>query len=336
MALLNRLGIAALALGVVMVTRPASAHVVPIPPSLCTIDPLGLEIPASGTTGSAGDAGDGALRGVYDANASVVRFCAATPADPGDCSASSPRSFALGAAGGTLALPARFTALMMSSGDLIADDVPVTITTGTNTVTVPLSLTTGLVAAGGIVMAGAPLEGLGSWVMLGVIPGGALPPPLPSDAVVVRLSCVPRPVPDKDQFVRPSVVRRLAGTIGAREVDLRAKLVLGPADRQTLAGQSALLVLRVDGEPLASGIVSGWTRAKRRNTASSADGRVVVTVKWGSANTAALTIRMLDVTGLKVAQGGPSLVGLTFDTGRLLARGERLFHPDPEGNALRR
>ena len=60
---------------------------------------------------------------------------------------------------------------MESSGDVVLDDLPVSLTLGAATANVPVTLTTGLVAAGGTVVEGTPLQGLGTWMLVGVIRG---------------------------------------------------------------------------------------------------------------------------------------------------------------------
>src|SRR5262249_17789797 len=137
------------------------------------------------------------LRIVYDANASVVHACPAD-ADAGkDCGDSVPYDFELDASSGSLVLPARFGGLMESSGDMVLDDLPVAVTLGGVTADVQVTLTTGLAVAGDTVAEGAPLRGLGAWTLVGVLPGDALPPPLTGQALLLRVACQPRPVPDK-------------------------------------------------------------------------------------------------------------------------------------------
>src|SRR5690349_20988249 len=121
----------AMLLGVIVWTaRVAIAHIVPIPPSLCTFDPLRLEVPATGLAGAAQAAGPAdAVRIVYDSGASRIQVCPAV-ADPDQCGAVVPRPFTLGSTTGTLAFPAVFAGQMLSSGDIATDDLPITFTVG--------------------------------------------------------------------------------------------------------------------------------------------------------------------------------------------------------------
>ena len=142
-----------------------------------------------------------------------------------------PYGFELDASRGSLVLPARFGGLMESSGDMVLDDLPVALTFGGVTASVPVTLTTGLVAAGDTVAEGTPLQELGAWTLVGVLPGDSLPPPLTGQALLLSVACQPRPVPDKDQFVPPSVVGALRGQIGPETIRLRTTVTIGPADR---------------------------------------------------------------------------------------------------------
>jgi len=329
---------AALALlATVVAARQADAHVVPIPPSLCRAATIDLALPAARiATSAAVPDGAAMLRFVYDANASVVHACATRGDAPADCDGGIPYPFELGGSSGSLALPARFAGLMESSGDVILDELPVALTLGAATASIPVTLTTGLVAAGGVVFEGVPLQGLGTWGLVGVVDGASLPPPLTGESMLLRVGCQPRPVPDRDQFVPPSVVGSLKGQIGPDVIRLRATVTIGPADRPSLSRGPVLLAIRVDGATIATAVVSaGLQGGGRRQVGASDDGGTIVTARGRSSRAVHLTI---EVRGAPLPDALPAraLVGLTIDTGTLLARGERLFRASAGGRALRR
>lgn len=314
----------------------ASAHVVPIPPAVCSVDPLGLSVPAMGLTADPG--GEVArLRVLFDANASVIRFCPVV-ADPGTCGGPTPWPFTLDGVAGAVVLPARFSAVMTSGGDVVSSAVPVSVTLGSTTVDVSVPFTTGLALADDAVLEGAALQSVGSWswVLVGVVPGAALPAPFTGHALALTVPCPPRPIPDKDQFVPPSVVQRLAGRIAPAETRLRATVVVGPADRPALAQAPLLLALHVNEATVATGAIPGGLVGRRHPTGTSADGGTTVMAHRRGPGRLALTIRMRDVNLTPRTPGARALVGLAVQTSGMLARGERLFHADAAGTALDR
>jgi hypothetical protein len=315
----------------------ADAHIVPIPPSLCAFGTIDLAVPAARLTTSAAVPTAGTrLRIVYDANASVVHACPAEAGAGDDCGDSVPYGFELDASSGSLVLPAQFGGLMESSGDMVLDDLPVAVTLGGVTADVPVTLTTGLAAAGDTVAEGAPLQGLGAWTLVGVLSGDALPPPLTGQALLLSVACQPRPVPDKDQFVPPSVVGSLRGQVGPETIRLQARVTVGPADRPALSRGPVVVAVHVDGTTIATAVVaSGLHGTRRRQAGTSDDGRTTVTARGRSTKRLNLTIEMHGAPPL-TATSARALVGVTIDTGSLLARGERLFRAAPDGRALRR
>ena len=315
---------------------PAGAHVVPIPPSLCSFETIDLALPGArvATVAAVPSAGTG-LRIVYDANASTVHACPTAPGAGADCGDSVPYAFVLDASSGSLVLPARFGGLMVSSGDVVLDDVPVALTIGSVTNSVPVTLTSGLAAAGDVVAEGMPLQGLGTWTLVGAVRGAALPPPLTGQPLLLRVRCQPRPVPDRDQFVPPSVVVSLRGRIAPGTIRLHARVAVGQADRPSLARGPVLLAVHLDGATVATAVVpAGLHGTRRRQVGTSGDGRTTVTARGRSLGRLNLTIEVRDVVPPVALTR--ALVGLTIDTGTLLARGERLFRTAPGGVDLRR
>ena len=117
-------------------------------------------------------------------------------------------------------------------------------------------------------------------MLVGVIAGDSLPPPLTGQALLLGVACQPRPVPDKDQFVPPSVVGALRGQIGPETIRLRTTVTIGPADRPSLSRGSMLLAVHVDGTTIATAVVSaGLQGSRRRQVGTSDDGRTTVTAK---------------------------------------------------------
>ena len=96
-----------------------------------------------------------------------------------------------------------------------------------------------------------------------------------------------------------------------------------------------LLAVHVDGATIATAVVSaGLQGSRRRQVGTSDDGRTTVTARGSSTKRLNLTIEMRDVPPPQALRAR-ALVGLTIDTGTLLARGERLFRALPGGRELR-
>ena len=334
MALLTRSSARLAVLLLACTALPARAHIVPIPPSLCGVDPIGVTVPAMALEGEpAGDAGR--MRIVFDANASTIRFCPVTAADPGACADPTAWPFTLDGVAGSLTPPARFGAVMTTSGDVVSAAVAVALTLGATSQTIPITFSTGLALADGVVVEGAPLEGAGSWVLVGVVPGDGLPAPFDGHALALRVPCPPRPIPDKDQFVPASVVRHIAGEVAPAGTRLRFNVALGPADRPALAQGPVLLSLHVDDASIATAAIPALV-GRRRATGTSDDGRATVTLRSRSARKLALTVDLHDVALPARGPGARALVALTLQSPGMLARGERLFHAGPDGTTLHR
>ena len=268
-------------LAAAMLARPADAHIVPIPPSLCSFGTIDLELPAARvTTSAAVPSAATKLRIVYDPNASVVHACPTGPDTGSDCGDSVPYGFVLDGSPGALALPSRFSGLMESSGDVVLDDLPVSLTLGAATANVPVTLTTGLVAAGGTVVEGTPLQGLGTWMLVGVIAGDSLPPPLTGAGAPARRG-VPAAAGAGQGPVRPSERRRRApGTDRSRDDP-------APHDGDDRPGGSAVAVARIDAargprrrrDHRDGGRIGGLQGSRRRQVGTSDDGRTTVTAR---------------------------------------------------------
>jgi len=308
----------------VLVAARAGAHIVPIPPSVCSPD-VALSVPGgpTGATAAAGPAD--ALRVRFDAPGSEALFCPADPAAPATlCAPPSPRAFTLGDATGTLTFPPRFTATVYSSGDVDSPGLRLVVASGGRTTLATLTLTSGLAAAGDQLVEGASIGDFGSLTLVGVTDAGAVSPALAGQPLVLRLACRATPAPDIDQF-RTLPQATLAGTITPRRATIRALLTGGPATTPPFAGTPAMVRLRAGDTMIASAFLpAGIAASGRRFTATTPDGKSRVTVKPRRDGSWVLTL-VLDGPTMPPEAGGRALVDLTLDAGGVLARGERLF-----------
>jgi hypothetical protein len=329
-----RLLVAAAAL--LVLARPGPAHIVPIPPSVCAFDPLALQVPAMGLAATADDGGaTDAMRFVYDSSASLIQVCPASPADPATtCGAVTPRTFTLGATAGSLAFPSLFSGGMVAGGDVAFADLPVTLTLGAAGATVPVTFTTGLVAVGGTVFEGTPLQGLESIGLVGVASGDALPPPLTGQSLLLSITCLPRPVPDKDQFVQPPLVAPIRGQVTAAKASLHAVVTLPSAATPDFGGRPTLVALHADGTTIATALLSHGLAGRHRLKGTSDDGHATVTLRQASPTRLVVGVQLRGVALPTEPAGARVLVDLTLDTGGLLARGVQLFHGNRSGRRL--
>lgn len=312
------------------------AHFVPIPISVCKFDPITLRVPATGLLGAAQAAvPSDAMRIAFDASSNQIQLCQAATGSP-PCGPPVPRPFTLGATTGTLAFPAIFMGGMLSSGDVTIADVPVTVVAGGVTATVPLTLTTSLVAVDGEVAEGVPLQGLGSVTLVGMLAG--LPPSFDGQPILVTVSCLPRPVPDKAQFGSPIPAIELVGRITSEEARIRATIDISATRPPDLSVRPVLLAVGVDGATVASAVFSGGLHGDRVLSGQSDDGQSAISVRVvGRRHTSRLvvTARFRDVTLPVRPAGVPVLVSMVLDAGGLIGRGERLFKVTGNGRRLR-
>jgi hypothetical protein len=311
----------------------AFAHIVPIPPSTCRFEPLDFSVPAIGLNGAAETGGvNDMMRIVFDAAESQIQLCPTVSDTDIHCGAPVPRPFTLGTMTGTVMLPSLFEAAMLSSGDLTIPDMPLTLTVGGSTVTIPVTMTTGLVAVEGTVVQGTPLQGLGSFTLVGALSGDALPPPVTGQSILVTFSCQPRPVPDKDQFSIALPLTPIKGQITSKQAHLTATAAISSATPPQLSGVPLLLAVNVDGMPVASAVLPSGVQGSRRLTGTSDDGKATITVRQ-TATRLVLTALLRNVT-LPPQGGGRVLVDLTLDSNGLIGRGEQLFRATGNGKRL--
>jgi len=310
----------------------ALAHIVPIPPSTCRFEPLNFSVPASGLSGAAETGGvNDMMRVVFDAAESQIQLCPTVSDTDIHCGAPVPRPFTLGTMTGTVTLPSLFQAAMLSTGDVTIRNLPLTFTIGGSTVTIPVTMTTGLAAVNGTVVAGTPLQGLGSMTLVGVLSGDTLPPPVRGQSVLVTFSCQPRPVPDKDQFSTALQLTPIKGEITSTEARLSATAAISSSAPPQLSGVPLLLAVAVDGAPVASAVLSSGVQGGTRLSGTSDDGKATVKVRQ-SATRLVVTAVIRDVT--LPPQSGRVLVDLTLDGNGLIGRGEQLFRATGGGKRL--
>jgi hypothetical protein len=330
----GRIGVLAMVLlAAAWPARTLRAHIVPVPPSVCAFQPFSLSVPATGVAGAAQAAGPAdAMRVLYDASASQVQLCPVDPGNPTSCGAAVPRSFSLGAATGTVTLPPIFDGRMLSSGDVTIFDLPLTFTVGTTTTTTRVTLTTGLVSMKGTVAQGTPLQGLGSFTLVGRVDDGVLSAPL-QDAMLVALSCEPRPVPDKTQFVAPLAMTPISGQLTTSAMRLRTTISIAASTPPALNG-ALLLAVNLDGKMVASSVFSSGVSGGRRLTGTSDDGNATLTIRRASAGRLIVSAQLRNTTLPAQSPGAPVLLDLTLDGGSFIGRGEQLFKVSGSGRRL--
>jgi hypothetical protein len=315
--------------------RTLRAHIVPVPPSVCAFEPIALAVPATGLEGGAQAAGSAdAMRVLYDASASQLQLCPVDAGNPSSCGAPVPRAFTLGSASGTLTFPGIFNGRMLSSGDVTVFDLPVTVTLGAATTTVRITLTTGLVSVNGAVAQGTPLLGLGSFTLVGRIDGGALPAPLAADPMLVTLSCQPRPVPDKTQFVSPLAMAPIRGQLTTDRMRLRTTITVSSSTPPDLT-HAMLLAVDLDGKMVGSAVFPAGVSGGRVLTGTSDDGNAVLTIKRASAGRLVVSASLRNTMMPLQSPGAPVLLDLTLDGGSFIGRGEQLFRTSGSGRTVK-
>ena len=150
-----------------LLAASAAAHIVPVPPSTCVFDPITIEAPTAGVVGTAAppEPAD-QFQIFYDPAASQADF---------DMQSVPPRSFTAAGVDGTFALPGLVVATFMSSGDL-ALATALAFTMNATTTSVPITLTTGLAAAAGMVVEGMPIASDGRFARMGRVRRESRPP----------------------------------------------------------------------------------------------------------------------------------------------------------------
>jgi len=304
----------------------AGAHLVPVPPSACTFEPMALaSLDGSVAATFAAPGASDAFHVVYDLQASQAQF----QADP----AAAPRGFTLGDRSGTLALPPLFVADMRNSGDLTATRVTLAATLGAASTSVDATLTTGLATDGTHVVEGAPLAADGHFRLVGLVDLGALGAPFGAAPFVLSLDGVAVPRPDTDQFTLATRTTPVSVHLTPALLSLRAVFGPGPSDTPDYPGAPAVF-LATDGAFLGSAVLPAGLPAhgKRVFVGHTADGRGAVGVRLlrtKPAPTYLLAVKLklageIFPAGLRARQ-----VDVAFTVGGLLSRASVAL----EGNA---
>src|SRR5262249_24610193 len=169
----------------------ALAHDIPGSPTTRTFDTFELTEPDTGISASVTPPTSAdAMRIVYTVATATAQFQQVS---------STPRAFTVGGTSGTITFPAAFGATLTSAGDLRADGVALGVMIGSVAATVPVTLTTAVVAVGDSVAGGLPMGTDGRFVLVGSIPRGTLAPPMNASTTLLRLGGHPDPPPDLGQ-----------------------------------------------------------------------------------------------------------------------------------------
>jgi hypothetical protein len=150
-------------------------------------------------------------------------------------------------------------------------------------------------------------------------------------SVLVTFSCLPRPVPDKDQFSTGLQLTPIKGEITSTEARLTATAAISSSAPPQLSGVPLMLAVAVDGTPVASAVLSSGVQGGARLSGTSDDGKATVTVRQ-SATRLVVTAVIRNVT--LPPQSGRVLVDLTLDANGLIGRGEQLFRATGGGKRL--
>ena len=219
-------------LPLLLLAASAPAHIVPVPPSTCVFDPVTIEAPASGVVGTAAPPQPGdQFQIFYDPAASQATF---------DMQSVPPRSFTAAGVQGTFALPGLVVATLISSGDLTLT-TSLAFTMNASATTVPITLTSGLAAAAGMVVEGTPIASDGRFALVGITAESGLGAPLGGPVLAVRLACQAVPRPDTDQFHFATRTTPVSATLSVRFLKLRAIFAPGAMDVPAFPARPALL-----------------------------------------------------------------------------------------------
>lgn len=288
----------------------ARGHSAPIPPSDCNLE-LSLSIPSLSVSMASGSSSPAAVLR-YDVAQSLVQL--ETSSDPVPLAANELDA--------TVALPSAFPVSVDFGGELLASATNVRLGFAGSSTSLTAELTTGLVAADGVVASGAPIGSASPLSMVGVV-RGAFPPPVADRNVLVRVSCVAVPIPDLDQFVRGSRVEKLRATATGRQVV--AKGVWKASTSQTLpsAGVPVLFQLRSGPVVLSeSGEAVRLQAAGRRRWAGQAvDGTSVRIAQVGGQRKALFKITVAGPP-IGIPPAGAAAADVVIQVGAAVGRGD--------------
>ncbi len=324
---------AACGLLLLLLAATAAAHIVPVCPSTCVFYPVTIGAPTSGVVGTVAPPEPADQFHIfYDPAASQATF---------DMQSVPPRSFTAAGVDGTVALPGLVVATLISSGDLTLT-TSLAFTMNGSTTTVPITLTTGLAAAAGMVVEGMPIAGAppgaipnctspgptttghdGRFVLVGITAESGLGAPLGGPLLAVRLACQALPPPDTDQFHFATRTTPVSATLTARTLRLRAIFAPGATDVPDFPGHPALLRASSGDTTIAAvELPSGLpARGRKLFIGRSDDGRAALGIRRLQRPGPAAYLLAVKVKSptLPAVTGGPVSVTLTYDVGGLLS-----------------
>ena len=313
-----------------LAARGAAAHIIPIPPSTCVLDPVEIVAPATGVAATvAAPAAADQLTIHWDVSTNQAQF---------DLASVPPRSFVAAGVSGTFALPTFFSATFTHNGDLTAT-VPVVVAMNGSTVAVPLTLTTGGAAAGGTMVAGAPIgppTGDGRFTLVGITASSGLGPPFGPGMLSVRLSCLATPRPDPDQFAGQTTL--VSGNLTTRTLNLRAIFAPGGTATPDFPGAPAILRISSGGTVIATAYLPAGLAQRGRSlfVGRSDDGRAAVGVRTlhrSGQLSFLMGVRIQGAT-LPAASTTPVPVDITYEVGGFLSRMSLPFRVKHHGTRL--
>jgi hypothetical protein len=299
----------------------AFAHNVPVVPSTCTFDPI--EVTASGRTIVVSPAGPSdQLTITYDnSTASLATF---------DMRSVPPRPLTVDGAAGTLGFPGLFQAKMSASGDLVVASL--TLTLGSELV--PVSLTTALAAADGVVVEGAPIRGDGRFTFVAVSTAGVAS--LGGARMFLRFGCQALPPPDLDQFATPSEVTMVTGGVRKATMKLHAAFRTDQQDAPDLSSVASILRVSAGSDDVAAlSFPTGLARHGKSFVGDASDGsRLTVRVPRSKAPARyAVKVR---ATGVAAPGAAATSLQVTLALGSVTARVNRPFRTTGTGFRITR
>ncbi len=308
---------------VLLIGRAVLAHDTPLSPSTCVLDGVGFDGSSGGGQPIVAPPGSGdTLRAVYGIASSIVQFQPRQPAL---------RPLTVAGEPGLVVLPAAFDATLDAAGDLRADHVAVEVGLAGGMVRIPLRLTTSLLALGGAVVAGTPVQPDGRFELVGAVPAELVPPAL-AGVTALRFGCRLQPAPDLDRFAPAPAVEALAGTLSARGGSLRGALRRVPGS-DAFDTQPVLFEVRVNGARAALvEVPGGFTGPARRRIAEAPDGSRI-TLRSGARRRAARLRVRLATADLPSSLAGSADVRVSLVSGGVTARGAATWRA--RGGALR-
>ena len=315
-----------------LAARGAAAHIVIIDPSHCAFDPVEIVALETGVAATVGPpAAADQLEIHWDVSTNGAQF---------NLMGVPPRSFVAAGVSGTFALPTFFSATFTHSGDLTATaTLPVVFAMNGSTVAVPLMLTTGLAAAGGTIVAGAPIgppTGDGRFTLVGITASSGLGPAFGPGMLSVRLSCLATPRPDPDQFAGQTTP--LSGNLSSQALKLRAIFAPGGTETPDFPGVPAMLRVTSGGTVVVTAYLPAGLPAHGRSLfiGRSDDGRAAVGVRTlhRSGQLSFLMAVRIQAATLPAASTTPVPVDITYEVGGFLSRMSLPFRVKRHGTRL--